>query len=104
MALITPLRDEGAADEILAVAEKHYEGALLALNHLTGRLDDDDITVADLQRAARDFRAATQTLFDERKRVEKHRKTDAGIAFEYGLDFDVARDQVRSILDCLRAT
>ena len=103
MALIEPFRDEGAPDELLAVAEKHFKGALLALNQLTVNMENGaEVASTDLQRATRDFRASMQTLFDERTRVEKQRKTDAGVVYDYGLDFDVARDQIRSLLDRLR--
>ena len=104
MALITPLRDEGTSDEILLLAQRHYESALKAFDHLTKRMEHgDEISVGDFQRAAREYRAATQTLFDERKRVESRRKTDAGIVGDYGLDFGKARNEICGLLDRLRA-
>jgi hypothetical protein len=104
MALITPRWDEGMADDILSVAEAHFESALKALNSLTDEVEDGARPApSDVQKTARDFRAAVQTLFDERKRIESQRKRDAGIVHDYALDLDAARAEVGGLLDRLRA-
>jgi len=101
MALITPFRDEGA-DEIISIATYHFEDAIKALRNLTEKLEaGEDASGADVLRAARDARAAAQTLFDERKRVATLIKKDARIEHDYGFDFDAARDEVRGLLDSL---
>lgn len=104
MALIRPFRDEGTAADMLEVATSHYNDALEALEIVKLYLKEGDtISSAEIQRAAADFRKATQTLFDERKRLEDQRRKEAGVAGDFGLDFDAARDEIGRSLDRIRA-
>jgi hypothetical protein len=104
MALIRPFRDEGTATELLKVANTHFEDALEAMQIVKLYLKEGtDLSPAEIARAAADFRKATQTLFDERKRLEEQRRKEAGVVHDFGLDFDVARDEIGGRLDRLRA-
>jgi hypothetical protein len=104
MALITPFRDEGAADDILAVAERHFERSLMAFDALVTEIEVRAQTGGpEIQRAARDFRAAMQALFDERKRLESVRNKEAGLVHGFAFDLDAARAEVGGLLDRLRA-
>jgi hypothetical protein len=104
MALIRPFRDEGTATELLKVANTHFEDALEAMQIVKLYLKEGtDLSSAEIARAAADFRKATQTLFDERKRLEEQRRKEAGVVHDFGLDFDVARDEIGGRLDRLRA-
>lgn len=104
MALITPFGDEGAAGGILAVAERHFERSLTALDALVTEIEARAVTGGpEIQRAARDFRAALQALFDERKRLETLRNKEAGLVHGFAFDLDAARAEVRGLLDRLRA-
>jgi hypothetical protein len=104
MALIRPFRDEGTATELLKVANEHYEDALEALQIVKLYLKEGtELSSAEIARTAADFRKATQTLFDERKRLEDQRRKEAGVVHDFGLDFDAARDEIGGRLDRLRA-
>ncbi len=104
MALIKPFRDEGTAAGLLEVANEHYEDALEAMQIVKLYLKEGtDLSSAEIARAAADFRKATQTLFDERKRLEDQRRKEAGVVHDFGLDFDMARDEIGRRLDRLRA-
>lgn len=104
MALITPFRDEGTAAGLLEVASAHYEDALEALEIVKLYLKEgSDLSSAEIARAAADLRKATQTLFDERKRLEDQRRKEAGVVHDFGLDFDAARNEIGRRLDRLRA-
>jgi hypothetical protein len=104
MALITPFRNEGTAAELLKVANDHYEDALEALQIVKLYLKEGtDLSPAEIARAAADLRKATQTLFDERKRLEDQRRKEAGVVHDFGLDLDAARDEIGGRLDRLRA-
>ncbi len=103
MALITPFRDEGAAEDLLEVAQRHFARAILALDSATTRLEaGEDVLPVEMRAAAKDMRSAMDALFNERKRVDTGRKTDAGIVLDYGLDFGAARDEIRCLLDRIR--
>jgi len=104
MALIRPFRDEGTTAELLETAEKHYKDALNALEIVKLYLKErSELSPSEINRTASDFRKATQTLFDERKRLEELRRKEAGIAHDFGLDFAAARDEIGRRLDRLRA-
>ena len=51
--------------------------------------------------SVRDLRAAFALAVEERGRVEKLRKQEDGIANDYALDFDKARDEIARRLDRL---
>lgn len=104
MALITPFRTEGTAAGLLEVANAHYEDALEAMQIVKLYLKEgSDLAPTEIARAAADLRKATQTLFDERKRLEDQRRKEAGVVHDFGLDFDAARDEIGGRLDRLRA-
>ena len=104
MALIIPFRDEGPTPRMLEIANQHYEDALEALEIVKLYLKEGTaISGAEISRTASDLRKATQTLFDERKRLDDQRRKEAGLAGEFGLDFDAARDEIGRRLDHLRA-
>lgn len=99
-----PLDDEGSPAKLLAEAEAHYEDALEAVRALKRRLSEGaEPSAAEISRIATDYRRATQTLFDERKRLDDQRKREAGVVHDYALDLDAARDEVGRELDRLRA-
>lgn len=105
MALIRPSEDEGTAAESLEMAERHFQDALEALDIAKRHLQDGaDPRAAEIARAASDLRKATQTLFDERKKVEQQRRRDARIDADFGFDFDDARTEIGRRLDRLRDT
>lgn len=56
----------------------------------------------EMAKQIRDMRAAYQLAVEERARIAKLRKDDAGIVYDYALDFDAARDEICRRLACLR--
>ena len=103
MALIKPISGEGdRAAELLAEAESHYLKTLKAFKRLeeTGLAG---LTRSEAERLARDYTSATQTLFSERAKVEKEKKKEAGVAYDYALDMAAARVEIGCQLDRIRA-
>ncbi len=95
---------ESEADRILAHAQAHYLEVLEDLEAVKLYLRDrDDLSEAEMKRVLGEYRRATQTLFDERKRIEDVRKKQKGIVHDYALDFDAIRDEIGRRLDRLRA-
>ena len=100
----TPSDHEGRPADLLAAAEAHYEDALEAVRALTARLAEGaEPPAAEISRIAQDYRRATQTLFDERKRLDDQRRREAGVVHDYALDLDAARAEIGRKLDLLRA-
>lgn len=103
MTLISPLGSDQAAQEVLADAEEHYRRTIRALSQII-----DDVSAGQMARAKElkgalgDLGKATQTAFDERARVEKRIRSEAGIINDYALDLDSARDEIGRRLACLR--
>lgn len=52
--------------------------------------------------AVRDMRAFLQLVLEERAKVAKFDKQDAGAAYGYAVDFDAARAEIGRRLACLR--
>ena len=98
-----PIGDEEIDDDLLEVANNHYEEALKALDRFTKDLKEGkDVKVGDLVRTASDLRKATQTLFDERKRIAERKKTETDAGDDAALDLEAARSEIGSRLDRLR--
>ena len=103
MTLITTTRDEGSAGNTLDVALAHYDDVLQAIDIVKLYLKErTDIAPSEIQKTATEFRRATQTLFDERKKLEDQKRKDAGIVLDFGFDFDVARAEIGGRLDRLQ--
>lgn len=104
MTVIRLSDEERTAEAILARAEEHYIAVLEDLDAV--RLyykDRSELSEAELKRVLTEYRRATQTLFDERKRLEDFRKRQSGIVHDYAIDFDAARSEIGRRLDRLRA-
>jgi hypothetical protein len=56
----------------------------------------------EVAKAIGDVRAAYKLSLEERTRVAKLRREEAGIVYDYALDFDAARDEICRRLACLR--
>ncbi len=95
MTINAPLVDEAQSEEILLIAEKHFDRMLRRAEEIISTLDDEN-TVASNAAAGcvRDLSKAMQTAFGERATLEKLRKHNAGIVHDYALDFDAARDEI----------
>ena len=56
----------------------------------------------DASRSCRDLRQALLMVFEERTKVAKLDKQEAGVVYDYALDLDAARDEVCRRLARLR--
>jgi hypothetical protein len=56
----------------------------------------------DVVRQVREVRSALHLVLEERAKVAKLSKDDAGVVYDYALDLDAARDEVCRRLACLR--
>lgn len=103
MALIAPISGEGdRAADLLAEAETHYKKMLRAFEALE-EAGLANLSRTDAERLARDYRAATQTLFNERQHLERTLKKEAGVVHDYALDMAAARAEIGRQLDRIRA-
>ncbi|KPU84202.1 hypothetical protein JI58_05250 [Marinosulfonomonas sp. PRT-SC04] len=95
MALNTPLGDDSNSEEILLIAENHFGRMLRRAEEIITTLEDEN-SCASKEAAVRirDLGKAMQTTLDERSKLEKLRKNNAGIVHDYALDFDAARDEI----------
>jgi hypothetical protein len=95
MASTTSNQQSGPPPDLLAATEEMCREAaqelFAALQEVRrGRLGE----VKTAAQAIRDLRAAFQLAMEERNRVERLRKEDAGIVHGYALDFDAARAEI----------
>lgn len=93
--------DEPAAHELFAQAQELFVEAAGELAELIRRLRAQEW---DGKGAAgiKDVRAALQLVLEERNRIEKLRKEQAGAVRDIALDFDAARVEIGSRLARLR--
>jgi len=63
----------------------------------SGELDKKETT-----QAVKDLRTFLQLVLEERAKVAKLEKHDAGVVYDYALDFDAARTEIGRRLACLR--
>jgi hypothetical protein len=88
----------------LQEAEQHYADALNDLLALRQAFREAEaVPEAEMKRVIGSFARATQTLFDERKKVEELGKKERGASRDHAIDFDALRGEIGRRLDRLRA-
>ncbi|HBQ35898.1 MAG TPA: hypothetical protein DD729_03515 [Rhodobacteraceae bacterium] len=104
MTIITPVGAIGDPEEILLIAEKHFDRMLRRAEEIITSLEAEETGISkEAAGRIRDLSKAVQTALDERAKLEKLRKQKAGIVHEYALDFDAARDEIGRRMARLRA-
>ncbi len=94
---------DGSPEGILAVTEQHLTRSLEDLNRVINQIKAGDTSHAkEVGGIVTLLGKALQSALDERVRVEKLRRQDAGIVADYALDFDAARDEIGRRLARLR--
>lgn len=84
---------------MLEAAERHYQRTITALHEIIEDVASGQTARAkELKSAMSDLGKAAQTAFDERSRIEKRLKSEAGVVHDYALDFDRARHEIRGRL------
>lgn len=103
MTEVFPGGDEGPPRDLIEVAEGLVAAAVGDFWKLHERVRAGELeTLKEALTAAKELRAACQTLMDERSKVEKLRKQVAGAGAGQAFDFDAARDEIGRRLACLR--
>ncbi len=95
---------DGPKDQPLVDQAMGLLGEIIAeINAAMVRLKRNQIDeLKDATRSCRDLRQALLLVFEERAKVAKLDKQDAGVAYDYALDLDAARDEICSRLARLR--
>ncbi|MFC7705007.1 hypothetical protein ACFQXB_12445 [Plastorhodobacter daqingensis] len=104
MTVLVPVNEAGSSEAMLSEALLLYRTAaeVFALVIEEAR-DGDARTARDAQLYAKEFQKALQTAMQERQKVEQLRRQDAGIAYDYALDFQSARDEIGRRMARLRS-
>ena len=99
------IEQDGSPQRILSVTEEHLQRSVDDLNGVIKAIKAGDISRSKEVTAIISLLGkALQSALDERTRVEKLRKQEAGVVNDYALDFDAARDEIGRRLARLRAT
>ncbi|WP_164512313.1 hypothetical protein [Oceaniglobus ichthyenteri] len=104
MANVEQSEESASSQLLLREAEEHYAGALGEILTLRRALRERvDVSETEVKRVTGNYTRATQTLFDERKKVEEIGRRNRGIVNDYAIDFDAIRGEIGGQLDRLRA-
>lgn len=105
MTLIKPDGNDGTTREILRVAAEHFEQAILKLDTATDRLiSGEQATEADAKRTAASLFGVSKAFMTEKQKIEKLNRTDAGIVYDFAIDFAKAREEIECRMARLRDT
>jgi hypothetical protein len=104
MTIITPFDKTGATEEVTSEAYQLYALATEVLTQIIGELQatGEAKSAKEISVYTKEHREALRLVMTERANVEKLRKLESGIAYDYALDFDAARDEIGRRLARLR--
>lgn len=103
MAIIKPPGDGGRLEARLDDAERLFSECIDTLFELRTKVKSGELpTERDVSSVAASMTKATQTLLNARSQLDEQRRTVAGLARDFAIDFSDARTKVRSLLDRLR--
>ena len=104
MTELQTIGDEKSPEGFLLVTERHFDRSVEALNTVIEDIKSGNVERSkDVAGALSLLNKALQSALDERAKVEKLRRQDAGVVHDYALDFDAARDEIGRRLARLRA-
>ncbi len=86
----------------VTAAEELYDEIAGEVRAAIRRIRSGELDVKSTTQAAKDMRQALMLVLEERSRVAKLHKEEAGCVIGYALDFDAARDEISRRLACLR--
>lgn len=96
---------DGSPQTLVSVTEEHLSRSVEDLNGIIKAIKAGDISrTKEVTAIISLLGKALQSALDERTRVEKLRRHEAGVVNDYALDFDAARDEIGRRLARLRAT
>lgn len=103
MSLITPDDENGGPDEDLSRARQHLRRAIGVFQDMTREVELGNIRPeAETAKMIRALSNATQTLYNEKQKIDGSLKKQSGIAYQYAIDFDAARREIRRRMALLR--
>ena len=103
MTLIKPDGNDGAAREILRVAEELFEHAILEFNTKAKQLVSGETSAATALDAAKNLTSTSKLFLIEKQKFENSNRKDSGIVHDYAIDLEQARQEIRRRLARLRA-
>lgn len=99
----TSIREAKGAADILEIVETHFDRVLENLEQVQDRLqEENEKGAAGAKAAMNEVRRATGLVLEERTRLEQYRKKASGVAYDYAINLDAARDEIGRRLACLR--
>jgi hypothetical protein len=104
MTIITPVDKAGSSEAITSEAYNLYALASEVLQQIIGELQatGEAKSAKEISVYTKEHRDALKLLMTERANIEKLRKLESGIAYDYALDFDAARNEIGRRLARLR--
>ncbi len=93
--------EPGPASQVTA-AEELYDEIAAEVRAAIRRIKSGEMDIKSTTLAVRDMRQALLMVLEERSRVAKLHKQEAGVVNDYALDFEAARDEISRRLACLR--
>ncbi len=103
MTLIKPDGNDGTALDILEVAAEQFQRAIRVFQKSTNRIERGEETPSpETEKLVRQFTSATTVLFKEKQKIEDSIRKDAGIVYDFAIDFESARTEIERRLACLR--
>lgn len=104
MSELTPDGEASAQAEMVAIALDAFDRAIRALDDFVRRVEAGEVVnPKELKALSLDAGGAFRTAFEERRKVEEHRKRGSGRLCDLDFDLDGARDEICRRLDRLRA-
>lgn len=94
--------DEPGLPSQVTAAEELYDEIAEEVRTVIHRIKAGDLDMKSTVQAARDMRQALMMVLEERSRVARLHKQEAGIVHGYALDFDAARAEIGRRLARLR--
>jgi hypothetical protein len=103
MTLIRPIETETAVPDALELSEGLYLRMASALEVLAKQVEAGKLPdIPNLKKTATSLREGEAHFLKERNRVIEQRRTDAGVAGDFAIDFDAVRAEIGGRLNRLR--
>ena len=102
--MITSISEDeiSSSREVMEVWKLYDEAAGTLRESLRRLKAEESLDAREVAKQLGEVRSIYKLALEERIRVAKLRKEEAGIVYDYALDFDAARDEICCRLACLR--
>lgn len=103
MTLIKPDEGSEAHIELASGLEEHFRDAATEFQDAAKKLKNGELVGAsEAKDLGREYRKVATLFYEEGNRLANKRRTELGIVYDYALDFEAARDEIRCRMACLR--